>query len=437
MTILEKTHSNDHDDELLFSEDDEELCFVDDEDSDEKQSDSGKEPQNSWEVLIVDDDVEVHHITKRVLCDFSFEGKGLILHSAYSIKEAKAVLKTHPNLAMILLDVVMEEDDSGLKFAEYVRNEFSNHLVRIVLRTGQPGQAPEQEVIVKYDINDYQQKSELTAQKLFTVMVSSLRSFRELTVNLRLQTENMRLASELNITRCLQKMLLPTKKELQQVEGLEIAVFLEPANEVGGDYYDVQQHKGHVLCGIGDVTGHGLESGVLAIMIQMGVRTLFANNETDPVKFLSALNEAIYNNVQRMNCEKNLTLALLNYQDGQVSLSGQHENMIVVRNGEVELIDTIDLGFPIGLEENISDFIAQTQLVLNAGDVVVLYTDGITEAINPDQVQYGLEQLCEVIKQNWQRTVDEIQQAVVVDVKQFIGTQKVYDDMTLLVLKQK
>ncbi|HAI70137.1 MAG TPA: hypothetical protein DCM38_11975, partial [Gammaproteobacteria bacterium] len=97
---------------------------------------------------------------------------------------------------------------------------------------------------------------------------------------------------------------------------------------------------------IGDVTGHGLESGALAIMVQSTVRGLLANQENDPVKFISALNQMVYHNVIRMNAEKSMTLALLFYQNGSLILSGQHEDVIVVRaGGLLEKIDTIDLGF--------------------------------------------------------------------------------------------
>ncbi|HDN27293.1 MAG TPA: response regulator [Thioploca sp.] len=255
--------------------------------------------------------------------------------------------------------------------------------------------------------------------------------------NERFKAENVRMKAELDVSRRLQKMLLPTKTELKQIDGLDIAGFMEPADEVGGDYYDVLQHNGRVLMGIGDVTGHGLESGALAIMVQSSIRTLLANNETDPVKFFSALNQMVYHNVERMKVQKDLTLVLVDYQQNQLYLSGQHEEMIVVRNGEVELIDTVDLGFPLGLEEDIADFVAETKVSLNQGDVVALYTDGITEAENIDGQMYGLERLCEVVKQNWQRTAEEIQQAVIGDVRQFIGEQQVFDDIALLVLKQK
>jgi len=256
-------------------------------------------------------------------------------------------------------------------------------------------------------------------------------------LNEQLKSDNLRMSAELDVSRRLQKMLLPTEKEVKQIEGLEIAGFMEPADEVGGDYYDVLEHNGHVLMGIGDVTGHGLESGALAIMVQSAVRALLAYEEkTDPVKFLKALNEMVYHNVIRMKAEKSLTLSLLDYQDGQLNLSGQHEDIIVVRAGKVELIDTFDLGFPIGLEPDIADFVSATQISLNVGDLVVLYTDGITEAENLSNDYYGIERLCAVIEQNWQQSATAIKEAIIEDVRQFIGKQKVFDDITLLVFKQ-
>jgi predicted ATPase/serine phosphatase RsbU (regulator of sigma subunit) len=262
---------------------------------------------------------------------------------------------------------------------------------------------------------------------------------REITVlNERLKAENIRMAAELDVTRQLQQMILPKESELLEITGLDIAGFMEPADEVGGDYYDVLQYGDRVKIGIGDVTGHGLESGVLMIMVQTAVRALLANNETDPVKFLNTVNRTLYDNVTRMNSDKNLSLCLLDYSDGILRLSGQHEETIVVRSGgEVERIDTMDLGFPIGLEPEIADFIAEAPVRLNPGDVVVLYTDGITEAENLEGAQYGQDRLIEVIQRHWQQSAAEIRQAVIDDVRRHIGEQKVYDDITLVAIKQK
>lgn len=187
-----------------------------------------------------------------------------------------------------------------------------------------------------------------------------------LALNDLLKLENLRMSSELDVTRKLQQMILPKDKELALIVGLDIAGFMEPADEVGGDYYDVLQQNGRIKIGIGDVTGHGLESGMLMIMVQTAVRTLLQSEENDPVRFLDILNRTIYGNVQRMSSDKNLTLSLIDYEHGKLILSGQHEEMIVVRkNGMLERFDTIDLGFPIGLEEEIFDFLSQKHIYLN------------------------------------------------------------------------
>jgi len=256
-------------------------------------------------------------------------------------------------------------------------------------------------------------------------------------LNEQLKSENIRMSAELDVSRQLQQMLLPKDEEFAAIDGLDIAGFMEPADEVGGDYYDVLQHAGRTLFAMGDVTGHGLASGAFAIMVQSAVRTLLAYDRGEPIHFLNALNQMVFHNAARMNTGKTLTLALISYRDHQLFLTGQHEEIIVVRQGELALIDTTDLGFPLGLEKDIANFVDQVTLPLNTGDVVVLYTDGITEAENIDKQLYGLERLCEIIRQHWQKTAQEIQQAVIEDVRTFIGEQKIFDDITLLVLKQK
>jgi response regulator RpfG family c-di-GMP phosphodiesterase len=136
---------------------------------------------DKWKILIVDDEPEIHNVTKMVLREVSFEGKSLEFISAYSAKEALELIPNLTNLAMILLDVVMETEDAGLRLVQDIRKGLQNETVRIVLRTGQPGKAPEFEIITQYDINDYKEKTELTLPKLFTTVISCLRSYRDIT----------------------------------------------------------------------------------------------------------------------------------------------------------------------------------------------------------------------------------------------------------------
>lgn len=149
-----------------------------------EESDQEEVPDNTteagWKVLIVDDEREVHAVTRLALMDLVFEGKGLNFLSAYSRREAEQLISEHHDIAIVLLDVVMDTDDAGLQVAKYIRETVGNRTSRIVLRTGQPGQAPERSVVINYDINDYKAKTELTAQKLFTCVMSALRSYRDI-----------------------------------------------------------------------------------------------------------------------------------------------------------------------------------------------------------------------------------------------------------------
>jgi response regulator RpfG family c-di-GMP phosphodiesterase len=133
-----------------------------------------------WNVLIVDDDPGIHEVSKLALAGFEFDRKKCRFISAYSAQEAKEILHETPNIALALVDVVMETDHAGLDLVNYIRNELKNKLVRVILRTGQPGQAPEEKVIHDYDINDYKGKSELTTQKLYTSVLTSLRTYRDM-----------------------------------------------------------------------------------------------------------------------------------------------------------------------------------------------------------------------------------------------------------------
>jgi len=138
------------------------------------------EINDPWTVLIVDDEEAVHKITRITLKGYSFQGRDMKLLSAYSGHDVKTILAKEKDIALILLDVVMEEEDTGLKLVEYIRNVLGNHAVRIVLRTGQPGKAPEHAVISQYDINDYKTKPEFTAQKLYTCVTACLRAYQSL-----------------------------------------------------------------------------------------------------------------------------------------------------------------------------------------------------------------------------------------------------------------
>ncbi len=135
-----------------------------------------------WKILVVDDDPDVQNVTKLVLGDFEYMGRSILLLQAGSAKEGLALLRRHPDVAVGIIDVVMESQNAGLDLVRSIRDDIGNRLIRIILRTGQPGAAPEKQVVVDYDINDYKEKSELTFQKLQTCIITALRSFHDLQI---------------------------------------------------------------------------------------------------------------------------------------------------------------------------------------------------------------------------------------------------------------
>ncbi|BBC27174.1 ATP-binding protein [Pseudanabaena sp. ABRG5-3] len=174
-------------DELIFLEEDEEVSSVDANNYSITQGQNYESPllyetialrnRLTWKLLICDDDRSVHVVTKLALDGFKFAGKELEVISAFSGAEGIKMIEQHPDIALILQDVIMETNDAGLQSIKYIREVLKNRLVRIILRTGQPAEFPESSIILNYDINDYKSKTELTEQKLFTTVVSSLRAY--------------------------------------------------------------------------------------------------------------------------------------------------------------------------------------------------------------------------------------------------------------------
>lgn len=145
----------------------------------------------TWKILLVDDEQEVHKVTEMALKNFKFDERSLEFLVAFNAEQARKIMENEPDIAIALIDVVMETDHAGLELVDYIRNSLNNHSVRLILRTGQPGQAPEETVIQHYDINDYKEKTELTVQKLMTLFYATLRSYRDI-ITIENQKQGMR-----------------------------------------------------------------------------------------------------------------------------------------------------------------------------------------------------------------------------------------------------
>ncbi len=135
---------------------------------------------NYWNVIIVDDEKDVHDVTRIALSRVVFRERKINLISVYSAEEAITLLGEMEDIALVILDIVMEEEDSGFKLIQYIRDKLKDAEMQIIIRTGHPGHTPSNDIILKYEVNDYQEKSELTSQKLKTSVITALRAYESL-----------------------------------------------------------------------------------------------------------------------------------------------------------------------------------------------------------------------------------------------------------------
>jgi serine phosphatase RsbU (regulator of sigma subunit) len=255
-----------------------------------------------------------------------------------------------------------------------------------------------------------------------------------------LAQENVRLGAELDVAQQIQAMILPREEELSQCTGLEIVAKMQPATEVGGDLYEVlSRPDGSTLLAIGDVTNHGLASGIVMLMSQTALRTCMEDEKLDLVRSLTSINSVIFKNVQtRMHDDRNLSLSLLLHKDGHIRLAGQHEKVILLRKEtkSIEMLDTTDLGCSVGLIDDIAPMLGETTFELQHGDMMLLYTDGVTEAEDPGQVQFGEERLAESLVGACHLPSKEVVARIFDDLTKWIGTAPIYDDITLVFVRR-
>jgi two-component system sensor histidine kinase ChiS len=380
-------------------------------------------------VLIVDDEVVNQQVLNNVLTMDDYT-----VFQAFSGNEALEAIDSGQDFDLVLLDVMMPMM-SGYELCEKIRKRLPFHELPIIMLSA------------KNQIEDLVTGLNAGANDYLTKPISREELSARLKIHLNLKTliaENARMSAELDVARRLQQMVLPKPFELDCIKQLDIACHMQPAEEIGGDYYDILPHDGGIKIGIGDVTGHGLESGVLMLMAQTAIRTLITHNETEPKRFLSVVNRTIYDNIQRMQVDRMMSLSLIDYCDGRMRIIGQHEQVLLVRrNGQVERLDTIDLGAFVGITKDISDHICEVEAVLEAGDGAVLYTDGIIES-HPEGTDptaenlYGLDRLCDVVSRHWHLSAEKIRWSVIEDVARHMGRKnRIDDDLTLVIFKKQ
>ncbi len=374
-------------------------------------------PGEVWKILIVDDDDEVHHVTRLVLADLCHGGRGVCLMSAYSGQEARHLLHAHRDVSVILLDVVMESEEAGLHLIRHIREELNNSSVRIILRTGQPGQAPERRIIIEYDINDYREKTELSAQKLFTSVAASVRAFETIqqlqainsnleemvaarTQDLRLACQDLRRTAEelqahrdrLQYEQELAKALLANVHEAERLDFPNLRYRLWPVDVANGDLIlAARAPDGRQLIMIGDFTGHGLPAAIGALP----VADLFhreVGRGCNIRSLISSINDELHRKLPRglflAACVIEVgTDQIVHAWNGGVPAAFVYSADAGVR----ERITSSDL--PLGVVPSGELAFDIQHLSTRRGDRLFIYSDGLVEARNPEGEMFGEKRL--------------------------------------------
>ena len=254
-----------------------------------------------------------------------------------------------------------------------------------------------------------------------------------------LQDENLRLSHELQIAQHIQSIVLPRKIDYKDFPDLDIACQMIPATEVGGDYYDTISLEKGGLISMGDVTDHGLHSGLIMMMVHTALRALSSVENENIRRIYRVINKLLYEFRLKTADHRIMSLIIIRYLgEGNFILTGQHESLFIFRHdGRIEDISSLEYGMFAGLDEKVDKYLDVFSFSLEPGDVLVLYTDGVTEAVNSKNEFFGGEGIVGAVKPLLGAGAEQLKDAIIESCRRHIDNQKIYDDISVMVLRKR
>lgn len=257
-------------------------------------------------------------------------------------------------------------------------------------------------------------------------------------LNHKLEDENLRLSHELEIAQHIQSIVLPQEKDYRAFRDLEISCQMLPATEVGGDYYDTIHFGPGGFISIGDVTDHGLHSGLIMMMVHTALRALSNVERDDIQRIFRVINKLLYDFRLKTLDHRIMSLIILKYVgDGDFVATGQHESLLIMRaDGSVQDIESLEYGMYAGLDANISPYLKLLSFHLDVDDVLILYTDGVTEAVDAEQRPFGSKGVVDAARGARGGTALQIRTAIVDACQDHLGGARCFDDISVVVIKK-
>ena len=372
--------------------------------SDSKIKDEITEQKEQWKVLIVDDEKAIHTVIRLALDDFIFKGKNIQFFVADSATNAKKILKQQSDIALILLDVVMETNTAGLDLVKFIREELQNHFIQIVLWTGQPGQAPKREVIFSYEINDYKTKIELNDDNIFTTVLASLRtynaiitleSFRQSLEQKVIERTKEVVAQKKKITdsilcaQNIQNAILPSEESIIKICN-DFFILFKPKDIVSGDFYWIKKIKNCLVIAAVDCTGHGVPGAFMSMLGVALLNEIVRKKEIiQPGQVLNDLREYVKNYLNQTG-EKSksrdgmdMALCTIDTQSLKMQYAGANNPVYLIRKSNLKndtagLIELEPDPMPIGIYIKEEQF-KNNEIQLKPNDCLYFFSDGFID----------------------------------------------------------
>jgi serine phosphatase RsbU (regulator of sigma subunit) len=237
----------------------------------------------------------------------------------------------------------------------------------------------------------------------------------------------------MELAKRIQTALLPDK---QKIKGYDIAATMIPAKEVGGDYYDIiETPKGDKWVTIGDVSGHGVDSGLIMMMAQTSILSKVNNNGScGPAELLNSINGIVRENISRLGSDHYMTMMALRLNQSEMTIAGKHQDLIIYRAGLNKIENVIIPGTWIGIKDDIKESLTEVTVEINTGDIVLLFTDGLTEATNTAGEMFDQAGLEQALNKYADLPVRKLRDKIIEEIMSF--QEKQSDDMTLVVIKK-
>ncbi|MBI4647724.1 MAG: SpoIIE family protein phosphatase [Bacteroidia bacterium] len=433
----------------------------------EEERSKVSESATHWKVLIVDDDEDVHKVTRIALTNFLYKNKKLVFLNAYSGKEAEKLIQENTDTALILLDVVMESDYAGLDLVKYIRTTLSNKLVRIILRTGQAGKAPEKDVIEAYEINDYKTKTELTRERLYTLVLATLRSYETLielesfrheleikvmerTLVLLKQKEelvqkNITIADSIRYASYIQSALFTPKADIKKFFP-ESFIFFKPRDIVSGDFYWFFKRENKIFFCVADCTGHGVPGALISILgvtflneILLTNKYISANELLNELrlKVIIALNQKGIEGEQQDGMD--IALCALNTDTKELQFSGACNPLVLIRKNNSGFLNRNNLEIikpdrmPIGIYPQMISF-KNNYLTIDNGDCLYLFSDGYQDQYGGghNKKKFRPRQLKELFLTIYKNSMQEQHDMLLKTFENWKGEEEQTDDVLVL-----